>query len=78
MIRLRLNALLLERNMTAYQLWKASGLAKNTAYAMARSAPRNQLDLPTLERAMQAIAAQSGSTTSCFSICRATTSIDEV
>ena len=60
MIRLRLNALLLERNMTAYQLWKASGLAKNTAYAMARSAPRNQLDLPTLERAMQAIAAQSG------------------
>ena len=60
MIRLRFDRILAERGITIYQLWKDTGLAKNTAYTLGRSAPRSQVDLPTIEKAMLAIAQRSG------------------
>ena len=61
MLRLRFDQLLSERGLTAYRLWKETGLSKNTAYALARpDSDRNRVDLDVLDVAMQAVARASG------------------
>ena len=46
-VKLTIRTYLEQHNATAYRLWKASGLPKNTAYALA-SGKTTRIDLDTL------------------------------
>ena len=61
MLRLQFGKLLEKRGLTAYAVWKESGLARNTVYDFARAdSERNRIDLDKLSRAVHAVETLSG------------------